>query len=67
MGANAELTFDDDLWIHNILRWIVLFLVIAAVVVFVVSIGFEKWIGLELIQTYQGVFFILAFGKGYPF
>lgn len=33
----------------------------------VVSIFCEKWIGLELIQTYQSVFFMLLLMKEYPF
>ena len=67
VGVNAEVTYDDHLWMHNILQWVVLFLVVAAVIVMIVSIGYEKWIGLELIQVYQSVFFIFALAKGFPF
>jgi len=52
---------------YNILKWVVLLLVVAALIVMVVSVFFEKWIGLELIQTYQSVFFIWALATGYPF
>ena len=52
---------------YNIGKWVVLMLVVAALVVMVVSVFMEKWIGLELIQTYQSVYFIWVLATGYPF
>ena len=52
---------------HNVLRYGVWLILLVVLVVFWASICFEKWIGLELIQTYQSVFFILSLAQGFPF
>lgn len=49
------------------MQYVVLGLVGLALLVCIGSIFWEKWIGLELIQTYQSVFFILSMAKGIPF
>jgi hypothetical protein len=67
VGVNAELTYDTSLWLHNILQYIVLALVLGATGVIVASIFFEKWIGLELMQTFQAVYFIFSLADGFPF
>lgn len=48
-------------------KYVYLSLVLIAIIVFGASIFFEKWIGLEYIQTFQPVFFIFAFLKECPF
>lgn len=52
---------------YNGLKWVVLVLVLAAIIVTIVSVFMEKWIGLELIQTYQTVYFIWVMADGYAF
>jgi hypothetical protein len=66
-GVNCELTYDSALWMHNVLKYVYLALVIIAIIVFAVSLFFEKWIGLELIQTFQGIFFVFAMLQECPF
>ena len=52
---------------HDIMLYVVIGIVVIALAVGVVSICYEKWIGLELIQTYQSVFFLLLLMQQYPF
>lgn len=66
-GVNCELTYDSAMWVHNVLKYVYLVMVIFAMIVFIVSIFFEKWIGLELIQTYQSIFFIFSMLQECPF
>ena len=52
---------------HNIMLYVVIGIVVIVLGIGVVSICYEKWIGLELIQTYQSVFFLLLLMQQYPF
>lgn len=52
---------------HNTLKYVYLAEIIIALIVFATSIFFEKWIGLELIQTFQSIFFCFALLKECPF
>jgi hypothetical protein len=45
-GVNAELTYDDNLWIHNTMIYIVYVLVALVGIVFLAGLFVEKWIGL---------------------
>lgn len=45
-GVNCELTYDQNLWMHNAMLFIILVMVGTSFGVFVASIFFEKWIGL---------------------
>jgi hypothetical protein len=66
-GVNCELTYDQALWMHNTLKYVYLAEVLIAILVFAASIFFEKWIGLELIQTFQSIFFAFALLQECPF
>lgn len=47
------------------MQYVVLILICTMIIVFIASIFFEKWIGLELAQTFQSVFFILTLADGF--
>lgn len=65
IGINAELTYNTNLWTHNAMQYVVLILICMMIIVFIASIFFEKWIGLELAQTFQSVFFIFTLADGF--
>lgn len=52
---------------HNTLKYVYLAEIIIAILVFIASIFYEKWIGLELIQTFQSIFFCFALLQECPF
>ena len=52
---------------HNVMIYVVISLVAVMFVIGAASIFVEKMIGLELIQTYQSVFFLMLLLKEYPF
>lgn len=66
-GVNCELTFQNDLWMHNIMLYVVIGIVVIVLGIGAVSIFYEKWVGLELIQTFQSVFFMQLLMQEYPF
>lgn len=66
-GANCELTYQDDIPMHNIFSYIMYATIAIVFIVVFVSIAYEKWIGLELIQTYQTVFYIFLLMKEFPY
>lgn len=45
-GVNSELTYDDNLWIHNAMIYVVYVMVALAAILFLASLFVEKWIGL---------------------
>lgn len=52
---------------HNAMIYVVISLVVIIFIIGAASIFFEKMIGLELIQTYQSVYFLMLLLKEYPF
>lgn len=52
---------------HNVMKYVYISVVLLAIIVFVGSIFIEKWIGLELIQTFQSIFFGFSLIKESPF
>ena len=67
-GINCELTYESGFTLRKVLYYLLLILLLTSILVFVVScLFFEKWIGLELILTYQSFYFLLALLKQLPF
>jgi hypothetical protein len=52
---------------HNALKWVFVGLVVVAVAVFCASLFYEKWIGLELVLTFQSIFFAFVMLQECPF
>jgi cysteine-rich repeat protein len=57
-GVNCELTYQDNLWISTAFSYAFLGIVVASVGVGFGSMFCEKWVGLELVQTYQSVYYL---------
>lgn len=66
-GSNCELTFDSSVGVVNGLKYFCWALVGISLVVFIASMAVERWVGLELMQTYQAVFLLSALLRKYPF
>jgi hypothetical protein len=49
------------------MKYLFISLIVLTILVFIISIFYEKWIGLEHIQVYQSQFFLCSYLNQYPF